>query len=222
MTENPTKLKASDLAALMCGRICHDLVSPVGALSTALEVLDDESNVEMHEDALDLVRLSARQASAKLQYLRVAFGAGTSAPGVMGVEKLKALVEGMYGEGKVKVAWETPLDGLEKSYARLLLNMIMFSMQTIPRGGKIQVRADMSEGMNINLTATGPKARVDEKLSLALKGQAPEGGFDGRAIQSFYTGLMVREMKGKIAVSLDGETTLLSSELPALSAQTAA
>ena len=78
MSTSIMKLTASDLAALLCARICHDLVSPIGALGAALEVFDDDDNLDMRDDAIDLIRLSARQASAKLQFLRLAFGAGGS------------------------------------------------------------------------------------------------------------------------------------------------
>ena len=84
-----SKLTPSDLSALMCSRICHDLISPVGALGTALEVLGDDSNVDMHGDALELVKMSAKQASSKLQYLRMAFGAAGSSKSSVGVDELK-------------------------------------------------------------------------------------------------------------------------------------
>ena len=105
MSETIVKLTPSDLAALMCARICHDLVSPIGALSTALEVLDDESNADMHEDAMNLVRLSAGQASDKLKFLRMAFGASTSAPGVIAMAEVRDLIDEMYKGGKANFHW---------------------------------------------------------------------------------------------------------------------
>jgi len=132
MTTSP-KLTPSDLSALMCSRICHDLISPVGALGTALEVLGDESNTDMHADALELVKMSAGQASSKLQYLRMAFGAAGSTKSLVGIEELKSLVSDMYGGGKIEISWDGDLTDLEKSRARLLLNLVMLAVQAIPR-----------------------------------------------------------------------------------------
>ena len=77
-----TKLTPTSLAAMLCAKICHDLISPVGALGNAVEILDDEDSQDMYEDAIELVRTSSRQASAKLKFLRIALGAAGSAPGL--------------------------------------------------------------------------------------------------------------------------------------------
>ncbi len=223
MTKTISKLTPSDLAALMCARICHDLVSPIGALGAALEVLGDESNEDMHEDAMDLVKTSAAQATNKLKFLRLAFGAGTSAPGLIGMDQVKALVHDMYGEGKADLVWKTSLEGLEKNHARLLLNLVMISLQSIPRGGTLSIQIDEGPSAQImSFVATGPKARIYEEFSRALSGKAPEDGFDGRTIQPFYAGLMVREMQGRIDSSIDGETVTITAFLPAEKAQNAA
>jgi len=87
---------------------------PIAALGTAIEVLDDPDNVDMHGDAIELVKLSARQASGKLQFLRLAFGAGGSAPGVIAVDELKKLTDGIYGDAKAEIIWNTDRDGIEK------------------------------------------------------------------------------------------------------------
>ncbi len=215
MSTAAAKLTPSGLAALLCARICHDLISPVGALGTAIEVLDDESNADMHEDALDLVRLSSRQAGAKLRFLRLAFGAGGSAPGIIAMDEIKSLIGGMYGEGKAALHWDSVLDGLEKNSARLLLNLTMLAVQSVPRGGDITISASETGGAAvISLKATGPKSRLDAAIEAALNGKAPEEGFDGRTIQPFYTGLMAREMKGQITTSVEGDTISFAANLP--------
>ena len=111
----------------------------------------------MHEDALDLVKLSAKQASGKLQFLRLAFGAGGSAPGVIGIDALKTIVDGLYGDAKAEIHWDTEETGLDKSYARLLLNMVMMAVQSVPRGGTVTIKVDK----HMTLTAVGPRARID-------------------------------------------------------------
>ncbi len=207
MTEPISKLTPSDLAALLCARICHDLISPVGALGTALEVLDDDKNADMHDDAMALVRTSAGQAAAKLKYLRLALGAGTSAPGMIGINEIRQLVDGMYGQGKITINWTTEIEGLEKHTARLLLNVIMITQQTIPRGGTLAIRIEITgDAYLLSLSAHGPKARLSDDIVRTLAGKAPEGGFDGRTIQPFYTGMLIRDIKGRIDSSIEGET----------------
>ncbi len=223
MSDNPVKLTPADLAALMCARICHDLVSPIGALGTALEVLADDNNEDMHEDAMDLVKTSAGQASDKLKFLRLAFGAGTSAPGVIGTEQIKTLVNDMYGSGKANLLWDVDSEGLDKTHARLLLNLVMIAIQSIPRGGDLTIGANQAADATIlTLTAEGPKARIYDEIHKALKGGAPEDGFDGRTIQPFYTGMMVRQLKGRVDFVLDGEKATLTAFLPGRAAQSAA
>ena len=213
------KLTSTGLAALLCARICHDLVSPISALGTALEVLEDPDNPDMHEDALELVKLSAGQASSKLQYLRLAFGAGGSAPGVMGIDHVKELVEGLYGDSKVDVSFAGSEQELSKDHVRLLLNLIMVAVQSVPRGGTVVVTPTTHESaVEITLVAEGPKARLADDVARPLGGAMPEDGFDGRSIQPFYAALLARELRGKLGAGVSGETVTLRAELPASAA----
>ncbi len=210
-----TKLTPAGLSAQMCARICHDLVSPIAALGTAIEVLDDPANADMHEDAMALVKLSARQASAKLQYLRLAFGAGGSAPGIIGVQELKTLTDGVYGEGKAEIIWDSHADGLEKNTARLLLNLIMLGLQAIPRGGVLTIKTrEIDDTTELKLSCVGPKARLADTVTKTLAGKMPEDGFDGRTIQPFYAGMILRELGGKIAAGADEDRVVFSAKIP--------
>jgi len=215
MSATVTKLTPSSLAALLSARICHDLISPIGALGTAIEVLDDETNTEMHEDALGLVRLSSKQAGAKLRFLRLAFGAGGSAPGIIAMDELKTLTTDMYEGGKASISYGDCLDGLEKNTARLLLNLTMLAVQAVPRGGDVTVTTSQASGATtLSLNATGPKSRLDSNVEKTLSGKAPEDGFDGRTIQPFYAGMIARELKGSVTTTVDGETVNFTAHCP--------
>ncbi len=215
MSATVTKLTPSSLAALLSARICHDLISPIGALGTAIEVLDDETNTEMHDDAMGLVRLSSKQAGAKLRFLRLAFGAGGSAPGIIGVDELKTLISDMYEGGKANISWNESVEGIEKNTARLLLNLTMLAVQAVPRGGEINIAATEAGGTTtVHLAATGPKSRLDVNVEKTLAGKAPEDGFDGRTIQPFYAGMIARELKGSVTAMVDGETVNFTAHIP--------
>jgi len=217
MSANIAKLTAADLAALLCARICHDLVGPVGALETGLDLLDDEDNLDMHDDAIELIKTGAAQASAKLKFLRIAFGAGGSAPTIMASEELERLARGVYPDGKVVFDWQMPVDGLNKPAARVLLNLVMLSVQAVPLGGAVVVNATMvGENTEISLNCTGNKARLDPATAKTLAGGAPEDGFSGRTIQPFYTGMIAREAGGTITTCIitEGECIAFRAEIP--------
>ena len=215
MSEPVTKLTAAKLSALLCARICHDLVSPVGALSAALEVLDDDGNVDMHDDAIELIKLSGRQASAKLQFLRLAFGAGGSAPGIIPTAELQKLANDVFDTEKTKLNWNLETDGLGKPAARTLLNLVMLSTQAIPRGGNVEITASQSgTAAKVEVVCNGSKARLNETITKTLAGGAPEDGFDGRSIQPFYTGMIAREAGGAVSASIDDETVTFISQIP--------
>ncbi|MCW5723407.1 MAG: hypothetical protein KIS81_00450 [Maricaulaceae bacterium] len=203
----PADMSPEQLAALLCARLCHDLVSPVAALGAALSVLDDEDASDMRDDALNLVRESARQAHVKLEFARLAFGAGGSAPGVIDCAELKRLAEGLFGTVKPDLVWKSAPPALEKSAARLLLNLCLQGIESAPRGGTVTVEAaaDAGGGARIRVVAEGPRARLDPKSAAALDGQAPEDGFDGRSIQPYYAGLIARAAGGRVSARADGE-----------------
>jgi len=191
----------------MCARICHDLLSPVSALGTAIEVLNDDENPDMHEEAIALIKRSAGQTSGKLQFLRLAFGAGGSVSGRIGVDFLKTLVEGQYGGGKHEFNWTVKADDIDKFHGRILLNAVMIAVTSIPRGGEVTVKVEDKSGATIlTLDAKGPKARISDMLTTTLSGRMPADGFDGRSIQPFFTAMLIREVKGKIETLLTGET----------------
>lgn len=216
MSESTNKLTASNLAALLCARICHDLVGPVSALETGLELLSDEDNADMHDDAIELIKVGAVQASAKLQFLRIAFGAGGSAPSVIGSEELERLAKGVYPDGKTVINWQVEAEGLSKPAARVLLNLVMLSMQAIPLGGTVTVKAQETDTeTTVSLLCEGRKARLTEAIERTLAGRAPDDAFDGRTIQPFYTGMIARETGGTVGAKLVGEDVIFQAKIPA-------
>ena len=192
--QNPAEMAADQLAALLCARLCHDLVSPVSALGAALSVLDDESSADMHEDAMDLVRESSRQAQAKLEFARLAYGAGGSAPATLDTRELRRLTEAMFAPSKPDIVWKVEAPGLEKTPSRLLMNLCILAVESVPRGGKVTIEAtETGGGARIRIVAEGPRARLNEDA------EAPEAGYDGRSIQPYFAGLIARNAGGRVS-----------------------
>ena len=206
MTKSRKNLLATDLASLISSRICHDLISPIGALNTAIEVLDDTESKEMHEDALKLIKLAASEASAKLSYLRIALGTNSTSKGVMNLDKLKLITENMFNTEKFSFNWDMGEIKLEKSIARILLNILMLAIQSIPRGGKVTIKIEeKSDKLKLVTSANGIKSRLDKQTEDAFKGILPSEEIDGRVIQSFFTGILIDNLNGRIeAFKTDG------------------
>jgi len=206
MTKSRKNLLATDLASLISSRICHDLISPIGALNTAIEVLDDTESKEMHEDALKLIKLAASEASAKLSYLRIALGTNSTSKGVMNLDKLKLITENMFNTEKFSFNWDVSEIKLEKSIARILLNILMLAIQSIPRGGKVTIKIEeKSDKLKLVTSANGIKSRLDKQTEDAFKGILPSEEIDGRVIQSFFTGILIDDLNGRIeAFKTDG------------------
>src|SRR5271156_3796522 len=153
----PVVIGALDLAALLCSRVCHDLISPVGAIVNGLEVLEEDKDEETKTFALDLIKKSAGQASAKLQFCRLAFGAAGSAGAQMELGDAEKAARGLIEDGKTTIAWNLPRELVPKNRAKLLLNMLLVASGAIPRGGTLTV--DAADG-GYRITAAGLNARL--------------------------------------------------------------
>ncbi len=213
---NPYEMSAAELSALLCARLCHDLVSPVSAIGNALSVLDDPSAHDMHSDAMDLVRGSASQAWAKLEFARLAFGAGGSAPGQLDTRELQRVSDVMYGGGKHELVWKIGPAGLEKTVAKLLLNLVTLGVEALPRGGVVTIEVS-APGDRVRVVSEGRRARLSDAARAALEGTSPEDGFDARSIQPYYAGMLARETGGRASAQVDEERVeviALSPEKP--------
>ena len=137
-------LSATDLAALLCSRVCHDIAGPTSAMGAALSVLDDEDATDMKDDAIALLRNGAGQIRNKLEYARVCFGAAGSRGGDMAISEIKALAGPMFADARAELAWRTEAGEISKTAARVLLNLIWLAVETLPRGGTVTVEATAS------------------------------------------------------------------------------
>ena len=147
---------ALELAALLCSRVCHDLISPVGAIVNGLEVLDDNPKPDDREFALDLIRKSAKTASARLQFCRLAFGAAGSSGAQIDLGDAQTMARGHLEDGKTTIAWNLPRVLLPKNRVKLLLNMLVIAQQTIPRGGVLTVDpVGEGEAIGFRVAASG-------------------------------------------------------------------
>ena len=202
---------ALDLAALLCSRVCHDLISPVGAIVNGLEVLDDAKNADDRDFALQLIRKSARNASAKLQFCRLAFGAAGSSGAQIDTGDAENMTRGFLEDEKTKVAWNLPRTLQPKNRVKLLLNMMIIAQQTIPRGGTLTVDAvGEGEGAGLRIRAAGLNARLPQNIADQLAGVHP-GGIDAHAVQPYYTRLLAQASGLSASLAMDGDAVVVSA-----------
>jgi histidine phosphotransferase ChpT len=203
----PISIGALDLAALLCSRVCHDLISPVGAIVNGLEVLDEDKDEETKTFALDLIKKSAQQASAKLQFCRLAFGAAGSAGAQIELGDAEKVARGLIEDGKTTIVWNLPREFVPKNRAKLLLNMLMVAVGTIPRGGVLTV--DPAEG-GYRVAATGLNARLSPVTAELLAG-SPAHPVDAHAIQPVYTGILARDCGLTVSAAVEGDAVVVAA-----------
>jgi histidine phosphotransferase ChpT len=205
-------IQALDLAALLCSRVCHDLISPIGAIVNGLEVLDEDKDEETQQFALDLIKKSANTASAKLQFCRIAFGAAGSAGAQIDLGDAEKISRGFLEDEKTKIAWNLPRLLLAKNRVKLLLNMLLIAGQVIPRGGQIKVDpVGEGDALGFRITITGTNAKIPAANPPLLAAEGGIEGVDAHKIQPFYAGLLARDCKLTLGMATEGDAVVVAT-----------
>jgi histidine phosphotransferase ChpT len=193
--------------------VCHDLISPTGAIVNGIEVLEEDGDPETKSFALDLIKKSARTASARLQFCRLAFGAAGSAGAQINLGDAENMARGFIEDDKYELVWNLPRMLLPKNRVKLILNMLVMATQTIPRGGTLTIDPiGEGESLGFRISATGLNARIPPAFPVLLAGNSENGGVDAHAIQPFYTGLLARSCGLSVALSAEGDAIVLATE----------
>jgi histidine phosphotransferase ChpT len=206
-------LEALDLAALLCSRVCHDLISPAGAIVNGLEVLEESKDEETKTFALALINKSARTATARLQFCRIAFGAAGSMTAQVDTGDAEQVARGFIEDDKFKLTWNLPRALLPKNRVKLLLNMLVVATQAIPRGGTLTLDpVGSGEGVTFRITAAGLNSRVPPAIPALFEGGgAADEPIDAHAIQPYYTGLLARACGLNATIAAEGETIVIAA-----------
>ena len=202
-----------DLAALLCSRVCHDVISPVGAIINGLEVLDEEKDEEMRGYAMDLIKKSAEQASARLQFCRLAFGAAGSAGASIDTGDAEKVARGLFGGERTQLEWNVPHLLMPKNQVKLILNLCLIAAATVPRGGIIEVTVSGGgETTRISVIAKGTNAKLAGHLPDLLTGtheQPPSGPHD---IQAYYASLVATAANMVLTVATETDRISIEAE----------
>jgi histidine phosphotransferase ChpT len=173
---------AIDLASLLCSRLCHDLLSPVGALTNGLELLADERDPEMRQRCFELLEQSAKTSADKLKFFRLAYGAAGGFGESVPVDEARSVIDALVGDAKrIEVNWALASERLPKGAVKVLLNFAHIALDALVRGGTIDIGAEIREGASeIVVRAAGPKIAFDESIGRALEGRLDVDELSGR------------------------------------------
>lgn len=201
------------LAALVAGKLCHDFISPAGAISSGLDLLKDPSAQDMRDDAMGLIEASAKKLVALVAFARVAFGASTSADRFSAAE-LGELVAGLTEGGRATLAWRVADGDYSRAEARALVNLAWIAMGALPSGGTATVATRRADGLEIEGVAEGARARLKPEATAGLAGQPLGEGLPGQWIQPYWLWLTVRDAGGTLAVQADEGRVSLTAHMP--------
>lgn len=200
-----------DFASLLCSRLCHDLLSPVGALNNGLELLADETDPAMRQRCMDLLAESARTSANKLKFFRLAFGAGGGFGEMIDPRDARGAIEGLLADNKrTTLNWLVEADALPKTAIKVLLNLAMIAADALVRGGTLDVGGEMNGGVvEIAVKIEGPRLILDPELRRMLTDGAGEGEVTPRAAAAYMIHTLVAEAKGVIQVSEPAEGVMI-------------
>ncbi|MAK62595.1 MAG: hypothetical protein CMK09_16615 [Ponticaulis sp.] len=191
-------LEPNRLASYLASKICHDLVSPVGAAASALDFMQ-ETTGEMRDEAENLLETSTNRSLARLQFLRYAFGSMGLSKGAAELHEAKSIAEGYVATHKGRIEWNILAESLSFAQVRVMMNMVMLGMACLSRDGVVKVDINQSDTTTIIVEATGLKARLSPSVKTALNHEEPEDGWDPMTIQPYFTTMIVEELGGHFA-----------------------
>jgi len=194
---------ATDFASLLCSRLCHDLLSPVGALNNGLELLADETDPAMRQRCLDLLSDSAKASANKLKFFRLAFGAAGGFGDRVDTREAQGAIAGLFGDShRVKVGWMVEDPTLPKGAIKVLLNLVLIAGDALVRGGQLDVGAEQRDD-HVEIVVRGEGARIvlDDELRSALTGTAGDAPVTPRAAAAHLARALVVENGGSLQIS---------------------
>ena len=204
-------MKSHEFASLLCSRLCHDLLSPVGALNNGIELLADEHDPEMRARCLELLGESARASANKLKFFRLAFGAAGGFADEVDTREARVAIEGLFGaDGRIQLGWMVDEPTMSKSALKVLLNLVLLAGDALVRGGRLDVGAERHDsGLDIVVRAEGSRIVLDPELKSVLIGQTHEDAVAPRAAGAWLVHCLVTEGGGAVQVADNEEGVLL-------------
>jgi histidine phosphotransferase ChpT len=216
MTEPSLDTSGLEMASLLCSRLCHDLLSPVGALSNGLELLADEKDPEMRKRCFELLEQSAKISADKLKFFRLAFGAAGGFGELVPVDEPRSLVDALIGNnGRITANWALGAPALPKTAVKVLLNLSMIAIEALVRGGTLDIGAELREGASeIVIRAAGPKIAFDPVIGRALDGSLEARELSSRTAPAYMLYQLAASTGGGLQFALSDDALVMGAVLP--------
>ena len=209
-------INSLDLASLLCSRLCHDLLSPVGALTNGLELLAEEQDPTMRERCFELLEQSARISTDKLKFFRLAFGAAGGFGEMVPVNEARALVDALVGNnGRITVNWALGSDSLPKPAIKTLLNLSLIAIESLVRGGTLDIGAELTDSASeIVVRAAGTRIAFDPTIGRALDGTLPDADISSRTAPAAMLYVLAQSLGGGLQFALGDDALVMGAVLP--------
>jgi len=200
-----------DFASLLCSRLCHDLLSPVGALNNGLELLGDENDPEMRTRVFQLLSESARVSANKLKFFRLAFGAAGGFGEQVDAREAKTAIEGLLADNKrTQFNWWVETETLPKSALKVTLNLALIASEALVRGGTLDVGGEDNCGqLEIVVKIEGPRIILDPELRRTLTDGEGAEGVTPRAAAAYLVHTLAAQAGGTVLVSEPAENVMI-------------
>lgn len=199
------------LAALLSSRICHDLIGPVAAMNNGVEIIEDGVEEDLRAHAFELVSASARQASARLQFYRAAFGSGGALADSVSVDELRELTQGFLEGGRVTLTWTPGETALDRALSKLLLNLILIGVETLPRGGQLRVGVMRKGATNLIVVAEGRNATLSERSRDLLRKGSADTALQPKESPLLLTHRLAKTLRAELSFGQEDERVVLAA-----------
>lgn len=205
----------TELATYIAAKLCHDFISPSGAIVSGLDLMQDPTAQDMRDDALALIEQSARKMVALVHFARVAFGAATTSE-TFTAREIEGLVSGMVQGGRASLDWRIADGEFTKPQARALTNLAYLTVGALPMGGVATIQSRVENGLlYLEGFAECARARLKPEAVTGLAGERLVEGLAGQWIQPYWLWLTVNEAGGALRVKVEDGKVALVARMPA-------
>ena len=192
---------------LLNARLCHELISPVGAINNGVElVAEEDADADFQRDAMKLIASSAKTAGHRLNFYRFAYGSGRGSTG-------KDAALGLLESGKVRADWQDSASALPVEWQRLACNMVVIAAEILPRGGMLKIEAGAG-GKGIVVNAGGDSVNLTAELRAAVADNADIDALTARTVHGYYTARVAESLGARLELGEPGAGKVVLTAKP--------